>query len=440
MQQPNVTFPDEYEKTPFAELQDKCFEEHGPAMFDRALAASGLYKVKYADFASYKSSNLTEFFEELPFTEKGELLQDQLETPPFGKNLCVDNARVSRVHKTSGTTGRPLMLAYTKTDLEHTVVAGARGFRASGLRPHHTVVHCLNFCMWAGGLTDALNLEATGATVIPYGVGNSRELIEMMRFVRPDAIHCTPSYLARLEQILHEDFSMEPVELGLKLGLFGAERGMEDSNFRKSIEQKWGLQAMNANYGMADVLSLFGSECEARNGLHFTGQGILHVEILDPGSGQTLELRPGARGELVLTTLRKEAQPVIRYRTHDMIEVLGTDCTCGRKGFRFKVIGRSDDMFTVKGINVFPSSIARVVNQHLDQLTGEHRILLSASNPIQKMEIEVEVSDGISHEDLAEELTRAFIKTLSFCPSIKLLPQGSLPRTMGKSKRVFRTL
>ena len=201
-----------------------------------------------------------DFFDQLPFTKKKEILQDQESYPPYGRLATTGREAIHRrVHMTSGSTGKPLYVILTEKDLAATVEAGRRAFLCAGLTPDDTVIHCLNYCLWAGGVTDHLNLEATGATVIPFGVGNTKHLIETIRQLQPTSISCTPSYLSRLEVVLRDEFHMSPPELGLKKAFLGGEGGLQNPSVRSHIEEKWSIKAIDANYGMADVLSIFGA-------------------------------------------------------------------------------------------------------------------------------------------------------------------------------------
>jgi len=402
---------------------------------------SPFYRRKYKDVIGNLNS-LHEIFFDLPFTLKDELINDQFGSPPFGNNLCVSPQKVVRVHRTSGTTNRPVIIAMTKADIAATVVSGARCFWSSGLRPEHLVAHCLNYCLWMGGYTDHQSLEATGATVIPYGVGNSRALLDVIRDYKVSAIHCTPSYLAILEDLLRNEFDIKPTMLGLKLGLFGGESGVQDPNFRQHIESVWGIKAMNANYGMADVLSMFGAECYLQNGLHFMGQGNILVEIIDPVTNESLPIEKGVMGELVITNINREAQPVIRFRTRDMAQILDHNpCACGRKSFRFNVIGRSDDMIVVKGVNIFPNLIKDRLARFLDKITGHFQIVLDSPPPVGELKLKVEFR-GNCNQESADELVRVLIDDfdakINVRPRIELVPEGELPRTTGKTSVVIK--
>jgi phenylacetate-CoA ligase len=401
------------------------------------LAHSPFYRRKFKAFGQ-DADTLLRRFSELPFSDKREILADQVEFPPYGSNLCVEPRQLRRIHKTSGTTARPLLIAMTVADIESTVTSGARSFRAAGLGPGDTVVHCLNYCMWMGGYTDHQSLETAGATVVPYGVGHTKGLLDIIRDVRINAIHCTPSYLAILEEVLKRELGMQPRDLGLRLGLFGGEAGLETPDFRKNIETVWGMKAMNANYGMADVLSIFGGECSMRDGLHFMGQGNVLAELIEPQSLETLSIEAGVEGELVLTNLRREAQPMVRYRTGDIVRIVSNGrCDCGRGSFRFLVVGRSDDMLVVRGVNVFPTAVRVVLMKFLDELTGQYQIVIETPPPLQTILVRIEyrgTGKVALHDRLRERLLENFRSQMSISPKIEFVPEGTLPRTEGKTK------
>jgi phenylacetate-CoA ligase len=378
----------------------------------------------------------------LPFTTKADLLADQEEYPPFGSNICVGLDEVRRVHKTSGTTQKPLVILLTEADIEEAVNAGGRAFKAAGLEPNDIVVHCLNYCMWSGGLTDHQCLEATGALVVPFGVGNSSALIEMIISLGVTAIHCTPSYLTKLRDVVTQEFNQNPRDLPLRLGLFGAEPGLQYPGKRMRIEQDWGIRAMNANYGISEALSIIGSECDTREGFHFMGRGSLLVELYDFKLDKSVSLERGAVGELILTNIAKKAQPLIRYRTEDIVEIVDTaPCRCGRRSFRFHVRGRSDDMIVVGGVNVFPSAIEKILSEFSDRLNGEFQIILTALPPHETLLLRAEYYPDQKKEKVEElklALEKVFRNKLSFRPAIDLLHTGCLPRVEGKVRRLVK--
>jgi phenylacetate-CoA ligase len=423
----------------FAELHSRLLERHVRAVLKR----SPFYREKAAQ-AHFRLAGraFLERFQELPFTDKKELMEEQQNHPPFGRLATAHTeASLQRVHLTSGSSGRPYYVALTKRDVHWNVISGRRAFRCAGVTPGDVIIHCLNYCMWAGGLTDHLSLEATGAAVIPFGVGNTKKLVEVIRALRPTAISCTPSYMSRLEVVLKDDFGLGPPELGLRKGLFGGEGGLQNPAFRSRLEQTWRIQAIDANYGMADVLSIFGAECRCRTGLHFHGQGILHLELIDPANGAVLPLEPGARGEMTLTTLRREAQPLLRYRTGDLITVLGNDlCPCGRRSLRFRVDGRADDMVVVRGINVYPAAIKQLLAENPLAYGGQFELVLESPPPFERPILRIEMAEAFRGDKgaLAATLAKACHERLSFTPVVQVLPWGALPRTEGKTRYIRR--
>lgn len=415
-------------------------EEHAlAAQFVYVMAHSSFYRKKFR--AAGTVATRTELAT-LPFTEKDELRASQEAHLPFGDYLAASPEEISRVHKTSGTTGRPLYIALTARDIEMTHECGARAYVCAGLQRGDRVVHCLNYQMWAGGVTDHLSLERAGATVIPFGVGNTHTLLRTIRDLNINAISCTPSYLVHLADIVHGDLHIEPHELGLRKGFFGGEPGLQNPNVRGAIERTWNLCAMDANYGMADVLSIFGAECELRDGLHFHGQGALLVELIDPITRKLLEIKTGARGELVYTNLARQAQPLVRYRSHDAAEIVSSEpCACGRASFRFRVLGRSDEMVHVRGINVFPTAIAEVLAAFSTELSGEFQVLLNEPPPYNQLALLVETAAAFPTENaahLTERLVGTLQERLNFRAVIEFVPHGTLPRSDSKTSRVIK--
>lgn len=407
--------------------------------FSYVMGHSAFYQRKFAGIEYI--SNRSELAG-LPFTEKDELRASQEAHPPFGDYLAVPTEEISRVHKTSGTTGRALYIGMTRRDIETTHECGARAFFAAGLRAGDRVIHCLNYQLWAGGLTDHLSLERAGATVVPFGVGNTHGLVRAIRELGINAISSTPSYLAHLEGIARNELHIEPSELGLRKGFFGGEPGLQNPAVRGKIEETWQLRAMDANYGLADVLSVFGGECGERAGLHFHGQGALLIELIDSATGRPIEIATGAVGELVYTNLVREAQPLVRYRSHDAAEIISTaPCACGRTGFRFRILGRSDDMLHVRGVNVFPNAIAEILALFPQQLTGEFLVVLASPPPYNELALRVETLPSVgqeAHTALSRKVFETLQDRLNFRAALEFVPQGTLPRTEGKASRVRR--
>lgn len=376
----------------------------------------------------------------LPVSCKAQLRRSQADHPPFGNYLAAGREIVTRLHRTSGTTGQAMNLALSERDCESVQSVGGRCHRAAGLKPGHTVVHCLNYQMWMGGVTDHLTLERTGATVVPFGVGNTEILIRTIREVGVDAISCTPSYPAVLERVIAERFSgLRPADLGLKLGLFGGEPGLDDPALRDRIRETWGMEPRNANYGVSDVFSNFAAQCEHDSRLHFLAGDVLFPELIDPGSCAPLEFEPGQEGELVLTHLARDCQPLVRFRTGDIVAVDDTStCRCGRAGMRFRVVGRSDDMVVVRGLNLFPTMVASVINSY-GELSGDYRIVLENKPPHDVLPVQVELAAGRDDTGLAPKIEIAIKRSLGATARVTILPHGSLPMTGGKTRRVIRS-
>lgn len=375
---------------------------------------------------------------ELPLIDKAMLRVDQAAHPPFGSYLA--HEAVARLHRTSGTTGQAMNIALSVSDAHVTAVVGGRAQAAAGLGAGHRVIHCLNYQLWMGGLTDHMTLEQTGATVVPFGVGNSRLLVETIRDLSITVISCTPSYPAVLEQVIAEHFpGLQPSDLGLQLGLFGGEPGLDDPEFRGRLERTWGFAARNSNYGVSDVFCNFASQCDLDPDLHFVAADVLWAELIDPETAEPIPLATGSSGELVLTHLERECQPLVRFRSGDVVQVTGTGpCGCGRTGFRFRVIGRSDDMVVVRGLNVFPTMVAAVVNS-LAELSGEYRILLPGPPPYHRLPVVAETAAGVEPSDeLARRLEGAIQAGVRVTAEVSLVACGSLPRTEGKTRRVLR--
>ncbi|HSH43131.1 MAG TPA: hypothetical protein VK973_13475, partial [Arenicellales bacterium] len=271
-------------------------------------------------------------------------------------------------------------------------------------------------------------------------VGNSRGLIDVIRSLEVTAISCTPSYPAVLEQTIAREFpEIQPRDLGLKLGLFGGEPGLDDPAFRQRLEETWGFKACNSNYGVTDVLCNFAGQSTMSNDLHLVALDVLYPELIDPDS---LELRPwqeGESGELVLTHLAKECQPLIRFRTGDIITLTGTGrAACGRSAPRFRVVGRSDDMIVVRGINVFPVMVAAVLNRY-DVLSGNYRIRLTQPPPYDFLPVEAELSAAQDQApDVSEHIESDIKRHIGVTARVRLLPAGSLPPTEGKTRHLVR--
>ncbi|HJP05931.1 MAG TPA: hypothetical protein QF882_00600 [Arenicellales bacterium] len=377
---------------------------------------------------------------ELPFTDKTQLRADQTAHPPFGSYLGCTTEQVTRLHRTSGTSGQAMNLALSSHDATLQAKIAGRAQSAAGLGPGDIVVHCLNYQLWMGGLTDHLGLEATGALVVPFGTGSTELLIRTIGELGINAISCTPSYPARLAQVLAEHFpQISPRDLGLRKALMGGEPGLDDPVFRQRLADTWGMQAMNSNYGVSDFLCNFAGQCTTQHDLHFMAMDVALPELVVPGESTGVPWEAGAEGELVLTHLDRECQALLRFRTGDLIRLSATDrCACGRGAPRFQVIGRTDDMVVIRGVNAFPSVVASAINS-CAELNGEYRIRLAHPPPYDRLPLEVELAESVApHDDLVGALGRRLGDTLRLSVALTLLPSGTLERSEGKTRRLIR--
>jgi phenylacetate-CoA ligase len=361
----------------------------------------------------------------LPFTTKEELRASQAESPPYGDYVCVDVIEVVRMHLSSGTTGKPLVMPYTERDAATSAEVGARAFWAAGVRPDDTVLHCLSYSFYTGGISDHAALEATGAAMIPVGLGQSTRVLELWRDLRPTALFSTITYPVHLAETAAER-GLDPRSLGLAKLVVTGEPGGQIAATRKRLEELWGAE-VGDTYGLSEVWGTLAGECEERDGLHFSGEDAALVELIEPESGEQVPVEEGVRGELVFTHLYREAAPLIRFRSRDVAEILGVDCPCGRTGFRFRVIGRSDDMFRVRGVNVFPSAVEELMRE---QRFDRFAIVLDSFPVEPPVRILVEGVQGRERE-----LAQAVRARLDFTCEIAA---ATLPRSEAKSKRLYR--
>ena len=273
----------------------------------------------------------------LPFTTREELRESQAAAPPFGDYVCAEQLDIPRGRVASGGTERPLLVGYSERDLRKSAEIGARAFWACGARPDDTIVHCRPDGFSAGGLSDHLALEATGATAVPLAGTEAEPLLAIWDAVAPTGLLSAGPYPDRLADALVEQ-GREPRSLGLHRLIVAEDAGAAPAPDRRRLEEVWGAD-VGGSYGVADVWETIAGECEEHDGLHFCGQGGTLVELVDPADGEPVEIEPGAVGELVFTHLDREASPLLRFRSGEVAGILGIACPCGRTGFRFRIAG-----------------------------------------------------------------------------------------------------
>jgi phenylacetate-CoA ligase len=379
-------------------------------------------------------------FRKLPLLTKHDLLSDQAAHPPFGKLLAVEPSQVRRIHKTSGTTATPLFIALTELDIADTYTASHRAFLAAGMTSADRVVHCLNFNMWSGGLTDYMPIEGMGATGIPFGVGNTAILLRTIKTLGINAISCTPSYMFTLRDKCREELGIDPKDLGLRRGYFGGEGLLQVDGVRAEIEQTFGMVAVDANYGMSEVLSIIGGESSDRNGLINHTHGVLYTELVD-SSGAPVPIEPGARGELVFSSLRREAQPLFRYRSNDIAEIVHAETSeDGLLRMRFKIIGRSDEMLVIKGVNFFPQSLLSVVPEFAPQVEPFYVVLHPGEGKVEKLNVyfETKLAAGQERDQLGAAIQNRIAQLFQVGTTVGWCPPGSLSQEGNKRRFLVR--
>ncbi len=365
----------------------------------------------------------------LPFTRK----QDLRGGYPFGF-FAVPLSQVVRIHTTSGTTGKPTVVGYTRGDIDNWSELIARNLTMIGLTSDDVFQNAVNMGMFTGGLGFHYGAEKVGMTVLPAGTGNTKRQIEMIDDFGVTAIHCTPSYAMHLAEVAEEMGSDLP---SLRTGIFGAEAWSDAT--RTELQDRLGVTAYDS-YGLSE---LYGPgvafECPEQDGLHIWHDNYL-VEIIDPATGEPLG--PGERGELVVTPLVKEAMPLVRYRTGDITMLLDEDCPCGRMQRIARFSGRVDDMLIIRGINVFPSQIEHVL-MGLPEVGDQFMVYVDRNeHHLDEMTIEVEIKRQFFSGELAdlarlqERIVRALRDALELRTRVRLVEPGSLPRFEGKSRRV----
>ena len=368
----------------------------------------------------------------LPFMVKADLR----DTYPFGL-FAVPMSEVVRLHASSGTTGKPIVVGYTRSDLEVWMEVVKRAMASCGLNRTDVIQVSYGYGLFTGGLGAHYGAEALGATVVPTSGGNTKRQIMLMRDFGTTAICCTPSYFNfMIEQATAEGIDMR--KLPIKAGLFGAEPWTEE--MRKRIEAASGIKAYDI-YGLSEIIGPgVGIECRCQKGMHIF-EDHFYPEIINPETGEVLP--DGEFGELVLTTLTKVAMPMIRYRTRDLTRIIAEPCECGRTLRRIeRISSRSDDMFIIRGVNVFPSQIETALLS-IEGTMPHYNIILYTENGLDNIEVDVEINEELfsdkvrSMEDLQHRLTAAVEGLIGIRVRVKLVAPNTIQRSEGKARRVI---
>lgn len=369
----------------------------------------------------------------LPFTKK----QDLRDNYPTGM-FAVPLSQVVRFHASSGTTGKPTVVGYTQNDLEVWVESLARSLVACGVRREDVMQIAYGYGLFTGGLGFHYAGERVGAAVIPISAGNTARQIELMKDLKTTVIACTPSYMLYLAEQAEKMGVDIASDTSLRMGIFGAEPWSEET--RKRIENKTGIEAYDV-YGTSELSGPLFTECTEKQGIHIWGDHFL-VEVIDPETGE--QVGEGEKGELVITTLSKEALPLVRWRTGDITILEEDKCACGRTHPRImRILGRADDMIIVRGVNVFPSQIEHVLMQIPE--IGEHYMIIldRAESGLDEMTIQVELSENARIDTttdilkLEREIAERLKSVLNVWAKIEVVNPGTLQRFEGKAKRVI---
>ena len=399
------------------------------ATLSHAYANSPVYRRKFDEHGVHPEelrslADLRKF----PFTSKADLRASY----PFGM-FAVPREQCVRIHASSGTTGKPTVVGYTKNDIETWSLVMARSIRAAGARPGDMVHVSYGYGLFTGGLGAHYGAEKLGPTVVPFGGGQTERQVQLIADFKPDIIMVTPSYMLAIADEFERQ-GMDPRESSLRLGIFGAEPWTND--MRAKIEQRLDLDAVDI-YGLSEVMGPgVANECVETKDGPTIWEDHFYPEIVDPETGEPVA--DGELGELVFTSLTKEALPVIRYRTRDLTRLLpGTARTMRRME---KITGRSDDMMIVRGVNVFPTQIEELILKD-SALAPHYQCILTRDGPLDTLTVAVEMAPGRAHDDgdaraAADRLAHHIKSLIGTSARIDLRPTGGIERSMGKARRV----
>jgi phenylacetate-CoA ligase len=410
-------------------LQLQRLQETVRRVFDRipfyreSFTAAG---VKPADIQKLKD------IEKLPFTVKNDLRDNY----PYGL-FAVPLQKIVRLHASSGTTGKPIVVGYTKKDIETWTELVARLVTMAGVTSDDVAQITFGYGLFTGAFGLHYGLERVGATIVPASTGNTEKQVMLMQDFGTTALIGTPSYVLHLAESVAA-LGIDPSEMKLRVGMFGSEVWSE--SMRAQIERAWGIKATD-NYGLSEVMGPgVSGECSFANGLHIAEDHFL-LEIIDPDTGEGLDY--GQEGEVVITTLTKEGIPLIRYRTRDISVINTAPCECGRSSARLRKIGgRTDDMLIISGVNVFPSQIESVI-MNIEGVAPHYQIVVGKKGYLDYLEVQVEIAQERftgnfkDLEELEQKIRRRLHNVLSISPRVRLMEPLSIERSVGKAKRII---
>lgn len=380
----------------------------------------------------FKNAGITgvssqEEFESLPFSSKDDLRNAY----PLGIQAVPDED-VVRIHSSSGTTGKPVIIPYTAKDVDDWAVMFARCYETAGITNKDRIQITPGYGLWTAGIGFQAGCEKLGAMAIPMGPGNTEKQLQMMQDLKSTVLTATSSYALLLAEEINKRGLKD--KICLKKGVFGSERWSD--KMRSYIQKELGIELYDI-YGLTEIYGPgIGINCSENNGIHYWDDYV-YIEIIDPKTGKNVP--DGEEGEIVITTLVKEGAPLIRFRTHDISRIIPGKCKCGRDYPRIDTIkGRSDDMFKVHGVNMFPSQVEEIL-QNIDGASSEYNITIAHDNDKNKdiMIVTVEVEGRVDFEKTANSIRASFKSKIGVTPKITPVPVGTLPRSEKKTKRVI---
>jgi len=391
----------------------------------KALIASGSFYGKKLKEAGITSVDSAEAFEELPFSEKGDLR----DAYPLGL-MTAPEKDIVRIHSSSGTTGKPVIIPYTAKDVDDWAIMFKRCYEMAGITDEDRIQVTPGYGLWTAGIGFQNGAEKLGAMTVPMGPGNTDKQLEMMMAMKSTVLCSTSSYALLLAEEIKKRGIKEQIHL--KKGVIGSERWGE--KMRKQISKELGIELYDI-YGLTEIYGPgIGISCRQEEGIHYWDDYI-YIEIIDPVTGKTVP--DGEYGEIVITTLVKEGAPLIRYRTHDLSRIIPEKCECGSEFPRIDVImGRTDDMMKIKGVNVFPAQIEEVLAS-FKEVSSEYQIRISHLDGKDTMRIYVETDGTVDFVNLAKQIAERVKSKIGFTPLVKVVENGLLPRSEKKTKRVI---
>lgn len=396
------------------------------AQIKRLVKTDSYYGKKYRELGITDVTS-QEAFEELPFSSKDDLRNAY----PLGIQAVPDE-EVVRIHSSSGTTGKPVIIPYTAKDVDDWATMFARCYETAGVTKKDRVHITPGYGLWTAGIGFQAGAEKLGAMVIPMGPGNTDKQLQMMIDLESTVLTATSSYALLLAEEIDKRGLKDKIHL--KKGVFGSERWSEKK--REYIKEKLGIELYDI-YGLTEIYGPgIGISCDAQNGMHYWDDYV-YIEIIDPKTGKTLP--DGEEGEIVITTLVKEGAPLIRFRTHDISRIIPGECPCGKKHPRLDIIkGRSDDMFKVHGVNMFPSQVEELLAL-VDGVPSEYTINIAHDEPANKdiMLVTVEAEGRVDFEQTGRQIRDLFKSRIGVTPKITVVPVGTLPRSEKKTQRVI---